>query len=85
MDKNEPESVPSDDEPAPNTSMEMTTPNITSDEEFKFDINGNRYIPYSDMKHPKPPTKKTIFHHMFLDQKHSYLWGCGMIQLKTHV
>ena len=38
--------------------MEMTSHNTTTssvDEEFKFDINGSRYIPYSEIKHPTPP------------------------------
>ena len=47
-----------DDRQTPNTSMEMTSHNTTSssvDDEFKFDINGSRYTPYSEIKHPTPP------------------------------
>ena len=44
--------------PSPNTSIEMTSHNTTNsfvDDEFKFDINGSRYILYSEIKHPTPP------------------------------
>ena len=55
--------------PSPNTSMEMTSYNTTSsvDEEFKFDINGSSYIPYSEIKHPTPPksVKNNFRPHVF--------------------
>ena len=59
----EPESEPLDhgsdnDGQTPNTSLEMTFHNTTNssvDDKFEFDINGSRYIPYSEIKHPTPP------------------------------
>ena len=61
--KPEPESEPpdhgsDDDRQTPNTSVGMTSHNKTNSsvyDKFKFDINGSRYIPYSEIKHSTPP------------------------------
>ena len=89
--KPEPESEPpehgsDDDRQLPNTSMEMASHNTTNssvDDEFKFDINWSRYIPYSEIKHPTPPKESVKCHHMYLGPTQNYLWGCGMIPLKV--
>ena len=72
----EPESEPpyhgsDDDRQMLSTGMEVTSHNMTNssvDDEFKFNINGSRYILYSEIKHPKPPKeslKDDLLPHIF--------------------
>ena len=47
-----------DDRQTQNTSMKMNSHNTTNsslDDKLKFDNNGSRYIPYTEIKHPTYP------------------------------